>query len=76
MELHVEAVLAGHAVALDDLGRRARDVGDGGDLPRRRAHPQHGGERVAERARLDVDAVAGDHAVALEPAQALGDGGR
>ena len=76
VDLHVEAVLAGHAVALDDLGRGLRDLGDLRDLARRGAHADDRGEREAERARVHVGAVAGDRAVALEPGQALGDGGR
>ena len=32
--MHV-AVVAGHAVALDDLGALARELGDLGELPRR-----------------------------------------
>ena len=34
------------------------------------------GQRVAERPRVDLGAVAGDHAVPLEPLDALGNGGR
>src|SRR5689334_10975146 len=48
--LQEEAVLAGDAVALDDLGRRVRDLGDLGQLPRCGAHADHRGERVAEGA--------------------------
>src|ERR1700742_2086724 len=44
VELHVEAVLAGHAVALDDLGSVLRDLRDGRNLARRGPHAQHGGE--------------------------------
>ena len=51
--LHEEAVLAGDAVALDDLGRLARELGDLRELARRRADADHGAEREAERARVD-----------------------
>src|SRR5919198_335881 len=74
--LHEEAVLAGDAMALDDLGRLARELGDLGDLARRRADADHHGERIAERPRVDPGVVADDRAVALEPLDALGDGGR
>src|SRR5215212_11188208 len=74
--LHEEAVLAGDAVALDDLGRRARQVGDLVDLARGRADADHRRQRVAERARIHAGVVAGDNAVALEPLDALGDRGR
>src|SRR5919109_5151666 len=46
--LHEEAVFAGDAVALDDLGRVAGELGDLVDLARRRADADHGGERVAD----------------------------
>src|SRR3954451_20422973 len=71
--LHEEAVLAGDAMALDDLRGRARELAALGDLARRRADADHARERVAERARVDGGVVAGDHAVALEPLHALGD---
>src|SRR3954463_7125031 len=72
VELHVEAVLARHAVALDDLGRALGDLGDRGDLAWRGAHAQHGGERVAERARVDLGGVARDGAVTFQTSEALG----
>ena len=70
---HHVAVLPRHAVALDDLGRVAGDVGDLAQLARRRADADHDAERVAERARVDVGAVAADHAVLLEPSEPVGD---
>src|SRR4051794_21188649 len=74
--LHEEAVLAGDAVALHDLRRRARELGHLGDLTRRGPDADDRGERVAERPRVDLGVVAGDRAVALEPLHALGDGRR
>ena len=62
VELHQEAVVTGDAVALDDLGRLAGELGDAGQLPRRRSHPDDRGDPVAERARVDLGVVAGDHA--------------
>ena len=41
-------------------------------LARRRADADDDAQRVAERARVDVGAVAADHPVVLEPPQALG----
>src|SRR4051794_18523881 len=74
--LHEEAVLAGDAVALHDLGRVARELGHLGDLARGRPDPDHHRERVAERPGIDLGVVAGDRAVALEPLDALGHGRR
>ena len=76
MQLHVEAVLAGHAVAFHDLRRLARQLGDLGQLARRRLDPHHGAERIAERARVHLGAVAADHAVGLQPLQPLRHRGR
>src|SRR5918996_6380140 len=53
VRLHEEAVLAGDAVALDDLGRVAREVGDRAQLARRRADANDRRQREAELARVD-----------------------
>jgi hypothetical protein len=71
-----EAVLARDAVALDDLGRVARGVGDVAQLPGRGPDTDDGAEAITERPRVHVGVVAADHAVALEAAQPLGDGRR
>jgi inner membrane transporter RhtA len=76
VELHEEAVLAGDPVALDDLGRRARELGDLRQLARRRADAEDRGERVAERPRVDRGVVARDHAVVAQPREPLCHGRR
>src|SRR4051812_43991349 len=73
---HDVAVVAGDAVALGDLGGPAGELGDLGDLLRRRAHADDHAQRVAERTRVDLGPVAGDHTRRLQPLDALGDGGR
>ena len=69
-----EAVLAGDALALDDLGRRARrargSCGSGAAKGRTRTTAASG---KPMRPRVDLGAIAGDHAVALEAPHALGD---
>jgi hypothetical protein len=74
VELEHEAVLAGDAVALDDLGRLLRQLGDLVQLP---AHSgpdaNERGDRIADRPRVDVGVVAADHARLLEPLHALRD---
>ena len=67
------AVLARHAQALDDLGRLHGERRDLVQLARRGAHADDHAEREAERARVDVGAVAADHAAALEPREPVRD---
>ena len=76
MRLHEEAILARDAVAFDDLCAGARDLGHALQLPRRGADAHHRAEAVAERAGVDLRAVARDAALALEALEALGDRGR
>src|SRR5438045_1548547 len=76
MQLEVEAVLARDAVALADLGDLGRELGDLREPSGRRADAHDGGQRVAERARVDLGAIAGDHALALEALHARGNRGR
>ena len=73
MRLHEEAILAGDAVAFDDLGARARDLGHALQLPRRGADAHDRAEAVAERAGVDFRAVARDAALVLQALEALGD---
>ena len=73
MRLHEEAILAGDAVALDDLWACARDLGHALELPRRGTHAHDGAEAVAERAWVDVRAIARDAALVLHALEALGD---
>ena len=72
MGLDQVAVLAGDPVALDHLRSTPGDVGDLVQLTRRRAHADNGAQPVAERGRVELGAVAPDHAVALESLQPLG----
>ena len=58
VRLHEVAVLAGDAVALDDLGRPLGQLGDLAQLARRGADADDHAEREAERARVDLGAVA------------------
>ncbi len=76
MESQQVAVLPGDPVALPHLRRLARDLGNPLELARRRPDPNDRRHREAERRRIDLGAVARDHARALEPLDALGDRGR
>jgi hypothetical protein len=69
-------VLAGDSPALDDLRGAAGQVGDVLELPRCGADADHRRQAEADRPRVHVRAVAGDHAVALEALQPLADRGR
>src|SRR5215210_4788887 len=73
---HDVAVVAGHPAALHHLGRLHGELGDVLKLARRRPDPDHDAEHETQGPRVDLGAVAGDHAVALEPLHAFGDGGR
>ena len=75
VELHEVAVLAGDAVALGDLWRRASELGDLAELPGSGADAQHDAERVAECPRVELGAVAPDHSALEQPREALGDSG-
>jgi hypothetical protein len=59
-------------VALGDLGDLGRQLGDPAQLTGTRPDPHVGRHRVAERRRLQLDAVARDHARSLEPLHSLG----
>src|SRR3954447_6421884 len=72
VRLHEVAVLAGDAVALDDLGRALGELRHLAYLAWRGPDPDDHPERQTERARVDLGAVALDHAGLLEPRQALG----
>src|SRR6185437_10017899 len=62
---------AGDAVALDDLRHLLREFGDLLQLPGHRAHAHIGGDRPAQRLRVQLDPVAADHAGFLQPREAL-----
>ena len=73
VHLDVEAVFAGDPVALGDLRDLGGELGDPRQLAGGRLHADDRLELVAECARVDLGSVARDHAVALEPLDALGD---
>ena len=66
------AVLAGDALALDDLGRALGELGDLVDLAGEGAHADHRGQREADGLGIDDGPIAGDDALALEAPHALG----
>ena len=76
VHLEQEAVLAGDPVALADLRGTGGQLGDPGQLARAGPDPDPGGQRQAERGRVDVEAVAADHAGLLQPGDPLPDGRR
>jgi hypothetical protein len=76
MEPQQIAVLARDPVTLGDLGGLSGDVGDSGELARRRPDAHDRRDREAELPRAQLGVVARDHAGPLEPLNALGDGGR
>jgi hypothetical protein len=72
VDLDEEAVLAGDPVALADLVNPAGQLGDPGQLARRGPDPDERGDRQAERGRIDLQAVAGDHAGPFQALNSLG----
>ena len=60
-------------MTLADFGDRGRELGDARQLSRSGLDPDDRGQLVAEHARVDLGAVAGDHARPLEPLDALRD---
>ena len=73
VELDVEAVLTGDPQAFFDLGDLRRQLGDLRQLTDGGLDADDRGQLVAERARVDLGAVAGDHPGLLEAPDALGD---
>ncbi|EDT37720.1 conserved hypothetical protein [Burkholderia ambifaria MEX-5] len=71
-----EAVLAGHLVAFDEFGNPPQHLLDQMQLPRQRLHADDRLQRVAERARVELDGEARDHALRFEPPHAVGGRGR
>src|SRR5262245_18504071 len=67
-----EAVVAGDAVALDDLRQLPQQLGDCRDLARRRADADTGRQGIAERRRIDLDREALDDAGLRQPLQPFG----
>ena len=76
MEAKEVAVVARDPVALGHLGRLAGDLGDALQLSGRGADADDGRDREAECARIELGAVAGNDARALQALDALGHGGR
>jgi hypothetical protein len=76
MDLEVEAVLPRDAVTLADLGHLGRERCDLREPSRSRPDAHDGGQLVAERARVDLGALARDHLLALEALHASSDRGR
>src|SRR5262249_14958273 len=66
------AVLAGDPVALDDLGEIAKNLRHLLHLAGNRPNSEPGGERQAQRLRIDLDRVALNHARFLKPPDPLG----
>jgi hypothetical protein len=67
VDLHQEAVVAGHAVALGNLRDRVGQRGDLRQLPGLRAHPHPHGDRQAEGRGVDIEAVPADDPRLLHP---------
>src|SRR5207253_2464709 len=76
VELDVEAVFTGDAVAFADLWDLGCEFGDSCKLAGGGFDADDRGEPVAEGAGVDLGAVAGDDAATLETLDALGDRGR
>src|SRR4029078_3980364 len=68
-----DACRRGEPLRVDDLGTCASDPGHALELPRRGTHAHDGAEAVAERAWVDVRAIARDAALVLHALEALGD---
>ena len=71
VQLDEEAVLARDAVAVDHLRHLTSKLRDLLQLARRRPDPDNGCDREADRLRIDLRAVARDHARTLEPLNPL-----
>jgi hypothetical protein len=72
VDLDEEAVLSGDPIALAELVHPAGQLGDPGQLARGGPDPDERGDRQAERGRVDLRAVAGDDAGALQALDPLG----
>ncbi|MDR8954331.1 hypothetical protein FEP76_02828 [Burkholderia multivorans] len=69
-----EAVVARHLVAFDEFGNAPQQFLDEMQLAGQRLHADDRLQRVAERARIELDGEAGDHALCLEAPHAVGRG--
>lgn len=76
METQEVAVLARDPVALGHLGCVFRDLGYALELARRGPDSNDCRDRIAEGHRIEIRVVAADRAVAFEPLDSFGDGGR
>ncbi len=75
MQTHEVAVVARDPVALRYFGGVGSDLANALELARRGPDPDDRRDGEAERTRIELGAIARDHASSLEPAHALGDGG-
>lgn len=71
VQLEDKAVLPGDAVTFDDLRHAPREIGDFGELAGCRPDPDDREDRVAERGRIDLQAVAADDSRLLHPLEAF-----
>src|SRR3954453_5796228 len=76
VRLHEITVVAGHAVALDDLVGLARELGHVGELTGRRPNADDDRQRETERARVDVGLVGADDPARFESLKPLRDSWR
>src|ERR1700722_18860342 len=67
-----KAILAGYAIAFDDLGQRPQNVRDRAEFARNWPNAQPGGDGQAERSRVDRRRIAFDHARFLEALDPFG----
>src|SRR5215475_4387629 len=75
MGLHEEAILAGDAVAFDDFGRPAGDVGHTGQLVSGRSDADDGAQGIAERPRVELGVITAYDPALLEPLEPLAHSG-
>ncbi|MDX6571513.1 MAG: inner rane transporter RhtA [Gaiellales bacterium] len=73
VSLHEEAILTRDAMALDDLRAGSGQLAHALQLTSGRPNADHRAEGIAQCSRIDIGAIAPDHALALEALQALGD---
>ena len=71
VDLHHEAVVPGYALALHHLAGPLGDLRDLRELPGVRADAEYGAELIPKRARVDLNPVADDHPLVLEPPETV-----
>src|SRR5262245_51436943 len=75
MGLHEEAILARDAVAFDDFGCPAGDIGHAGQFVSGRPDADDSAQRVAERPRVELGVITAYDPALLEPLEPLAHGG-